>query len=89
MSTDLQLYIQNNVNNFEMIKITSCWEIYHLVSILFFEPGPGSGKGIAVAYTDHRTFVVLIAMLRVLIGRNVRKRYSMMRNNDNDEIKYS
>lgn len=61
--------------NNKIIKLLSLRDTYHW-GIAVLGPAPVSGQWIAMAHTDQHTFVLLIAMLRVLVGNNVGKRYS-------------
>lgn len=54
-----------------------CYEDqYRLGAVHLLDPGPLSRQRIAVADADHRGFVLLIAVLRVLVGGDVRRRCS-------------
>lgn len=61
-----------------MIKMTR--DTYHLTTFLLFIPRPICGQWIAVAYTDQHRFVILVAMLRVLVGKNMGSCYRMNKN---------
>lgn len=57
----------------DLIFVTSAVDDRRLGAILLFEPGPVSGQWVAMAHTGHHTFVLLVAMLRVLVGCNMGK----------------
>lgn len=59
------------MNHYKMLQIISLSDAYHMVAFFVFEPGPVGRQWIAVAHTHHHTFVLLIAMLRVLVCCNV------------------
>lgn len=69
--------------------IRSVRDAYRLAAIgLYFEPVPVSGQRVAMAYTDHHSFVPLVTVLRVLVGADVGKCYSKRNahSNNRDEL---
>lgn len=46
---------------------------HHFIAAILFEPNPLSGEGMSMSHTGKHTFVLLITMLRVLVGSNMRK----------------
>lgn len=58
------------------VRLLAYRDTYCLGAIFLFDPDPVNGKWIAMAHTGHHTFVLLISVLRVLHGYNMRKNYS-------------
>lgn len=63
-----------------LLKLERLRDEYRLDAIDLFDPSPVGGQWIAMAVADHHTFVVLVAMLRVFVGRHMGKRCSEERN---------
>lgn len=59
----------------DLVFVTCAIDDGRLDAIDLFDPSPVGGQWIAMAVADHHTFVVLVAMLRVFVGRHMGKRF--------------